>query len=612
MRRQHIGILILLTCLMIGVFGCGGHSGPPANPEPNVVLRFYWPTDRGPSREIPVATETIEVTVTADGMETVTATVDKSQVVDGVAEVELFVLPGPARTFTAQAKDSAGTVIGEGAATVDLQRGQTTQVSIVMTAFTPQLAVSPTSLDFGDTDEQLTFTVSNVGNLALNWSVAPATAERSASSGEGARLVSNVSWITSITPESGQLPPAESTTVTVEVSRAVTPGAHSADLLVTSDGGEATVSVSVTVPAPWPMFRQNPQHTGRSPYVGPQTASVKWPFYLGDYCSPSPAIGSDGTIYVGSTDYNLYAINADGTEKWRFPATWYIDGSDPAVGADGTIYVGSNDSYLYAVNPDGTEKWSFPTGNGIYSSPTVGPDGTVYVGSWDGNLYAVNPDGSQQWAFPAGDRVECSAAIAPDGTIYVGAYVRGVQGLPLGRQIPPHGVLQAVNPDGTQKWPFQTGDAVESSPAVGADGTIYVGCNDLNLYAVNPDGTQKWAFPTDAVVGSSPAIGADGTIYVVSDALDSLYAISPDGTQKWTYPSVSGESSPAIGADGTIYVGSNDGYVYAINPDGTQKWAFPAGYRVDSSPAMGADGVLYVASNDGYLLAIENLGAIRG
>jgi outer membrane protein assembly factor BamB len=31
-----------------------------------------------------------------------------------------------------------------------------------------------------------------------------------------------------------------------------------------------------------------------------------------------PAIGADGTIYVGSWDYNLYAVKPDGSEKWKF------------------------------------------------------------------------------------------------------------------------------------------------------------------------------------------------------------------------------------------------------------------------------------------------------
>ena len=85
--------------------------------------------------------------------------------------------------------------------------------------------------------------------------------------------------------------------------------------------------------------------------------------------------------------------------------------------------------------------------------------------------------------------------------------------------------------DGTQKWRFNTGNAIDSSPAIGADGTIYVGSWDCYLYAVNPNGTQKWKFPTSGVIYSSPAIGADGTIYVGSG--DSyLYAI--EGSSGWT------------------------------------------------------------------------------
>jgi len=78
--------------------------------------------------------------------------------------------------------------------------------------------------------------------------------------------------------------------------------------------------------------------------------------------------------------------------------------------------------------------------------------------------------------------------------------------------------------DGTQKRAKETTGKVRSSPAIGADGTIYVGSYDNKLYAINPDGTLKWAFETENYVHSSPAIGGDGTIYVGSDDKH-LYAI---------------------------------------------------------------------------------------
>ena len=102
----------------------------------------------------------------------------------------------------------------------------------------------------------------------------------------------------------------------------------------------------------------------------------------------SPAIGSDGTIYVGSRDDNLYAFYQVGTLKWTFQTGDYVF-SSPAIGSDGTIYVGSGDSKLYAIHPDGTLKWTLQTGGLVRSSPAIGSDGTIYVGSDDGNLYAI-------------------------------------------------------------------------------------------------------------------------------------------------------------------------------------------------------------------------------
>ena len=141
--------------------------------------------------------------------------------------------------------------------------------------------------------------------------------------------------------------------------------------------------------SPWPMFGQNLQHTGRSPYAGPEIPELKWSFLTGQHVG-SPAIGADGTIYVGSSDHRLYAITPDGTEKWDFLTGGGV-GVGPAIETDGTIYFGSSgDSRLYAITPDGTEKWSFITGGDFISSLAIGADGTIYFGFEDPyELYAL-------------------------------------------------------------------------------------------------------------------------------------------------------------------------------------------------------------------------------
>ena len=53
----------------------------------------------------------------------------------------------------------------------------------------------------------------------------------------------------------------------------------------------------------------NPEATKPEPAKAKAVVEVKlWEFETGSYVWSSPAIGSDGTVYVGSRDKKLYAI----------------------------------------------------------------------------------------------------------------------------------------------------------------------------------------------------------------------------------------------------------------------------------------------------------------
>ena len=81
-----------------------------------------------------------------------------------------------------------------------------------------------------------------------------------------------------------------------------------------------------------------------------------------------------------------------GVKLWEFEMGSSA-GSSPAIGSDGTVYVGSYNAKLYAINgKTGVKLWEFETESGMRSSPAIGSDGTVYVGSFVGKLYAIKTD----------------------------------------------------------------------------------------------------------------------------------------------------------------------------------------------------------------------------
>ena len=173
---------------------------------------------------------------------------------------------------------------------------------------------------------------------------------------------------------------------------------------------------------------------------------------------------------------------------------------------------------------------------------------------------------------------------------------------------------------GSQKWYFGVGDGygVKSSPAIGADGTVYFGAEDKNLYALNPqNGSLKWSFPTGGAIKTPPAIDANGTVYFASDD-ENLYAVSAptdgsqSGVQEWSRSVgtiYSAHTSVSIAADGTLYYVSSDKSFYALNPaDGNALWS--SGHSGDVSmtkPAISPSGTIYFASGgeDGTIFAID-------
>jgi outer membrane protein assembly factor BamB len=274
----------------------------------------------------------------------------------------------------------------------------------------------------------------------------------------------------------------------------------------------------------------------------------KWTTILGyGAVDSTPAIDENGILYIGTiwstgTPNRLYAIYTNnGTEKWSYPTGSFGDiDSSPAIGTDGTIYFGAADSWFYALNPDGSTKWKYHTGGAITGSPAIGSDGTVYIGSQNSVLYAFNPEnGTVKWSFPAGGWVRVSPCVGDDGTVYCVSF---------------DNYLYAIYPDnGTMKW--RTFVNAGTNPTIGPDGTIYAGWNIL--YAVNPDGSVKWNYTVNGYIeGGTPCTSREGVIYLGTSYGSEFIALNPDGTLRWKCHIGVCQSPPAIDSNGFIYIGT--------------------------------------------------------
>jgi outer membrane protein assembly factor BamB len=340
------------------------------------------------------------------------------------------------------------------------------------------------------------------------------------------------------------------------------------------------------------MYRFNPAHTGQASYPGPVTGRVKWSFPTYHRILSTPAVGSDGTIYVGSGDRRFYAVSPTGGQKWAFVAWGMID-SSPAVSSTGTVYFSAGDSLFYAVDRQGKEAWIYLTKYPNSSSPLLGADNMVYFASGDGSFNAMPADGGKlRWSFQAGAEILSSPSQDTAGNFYFGAQ---------------DGYLYSISPTGHLRWKFRTGGSVESSPAIDAAGNVYVGSSDFYLYSLDPSGQLRWSFRTDGPVLSSPALSPDGVVYFGSNDF-SLYALkSADGVKLWSFGTESPiDTSPTRDSQGRIYFGGQDKYFYCLRQDGSLLWklAMPNGFS-RSSAVIGPNNEIFVGCLDSRLYCLS-------
>ena len=253
---------------------------------------------------------------------------------------------------------------------------------------------------------------------------------------------------------------------------------------------------------------------------------ILWSYQTGGAINSSPAMTgtwNNGTIYIGSSDDYLYALNSyNGHLRWRWSpqlGTWAVTGwttycfkilwfqicyklpiisyvptpinSSPAVDvANNRVYF-TVDRYVYALNTNGNLLWRRTLSSTTSSSPCI-DNNMVFVGSDDGTIYGLNGlNGGIVWRYRTGGAIVGTPAVH-NGVVYAGAE---------------NGEVYMINET--------TGSYItNTSPAVGAiessvtlnDVGLGIGSDDGKVYIFSTaGGSAPFSFTTGGPVKSSVA-----------------------------------------------------------------------------------------------------------
>ncbi len=257
-------------------------------------------------------------------------------------------------------------------------------------------------------------------------------------------------------------------------------------------------------------------------------------------------------IYVAGHDGIVRCFNrATQAEIWTYQTSGSIQWSSPMI-VNGRLYIGCSDGRLYCLNAaSGEFLWSYKTAEIIESSPTIAT-GRVYFGSIDGRVYCLDAvNGSLKWEYNAASAIRSTGCIK-NNILYV---------------VADNGMIHAIKTDtGKLLWSYTASPG--SSPAIEKD-TLYLGGEDRIFYALNAlTGKIKWSYYIGSPIHSSPIV-ANGIIYVGADN-GNIYALNPEAISKdrlmWSYQTKGKILSSPAAADSCLFVTSEDGNCYVFGP----------------------------------------------
>jgi len=285
---------------------------------------------------------------------------------------------------------------------------------------------------------------------------------------------------------------------------------------------------------------------------GDRKPSILWEYVTGSHVPGPIVVAPDGSIRLHSGDGLLHCVSSAGKQVWApahvgEPLGWaapvcdeqgntFISAYDGGlirvdtrgkmgrrryfrsrrkfdaggVIHSGVLYIGGEDGYIFAIQLDptkGTNTWNHAAEQGYAGGyvncwPAMTEDGVLVVAARDETLYGFAPSGAAVWSTEMPGMLLGSPVIDPHGHVYV-----GVTQAQRGQE--PRGFLVSVDGNSHKiRWQYRAADAVESTPVVGDDETVYFGDNAGTIHAVDTRGNARWTAKVEAAVRSAGAIVA--------------------------------------------------------------------------------------------------------
>lgn len=363
---------------------------------------------------------------------------------------------------------------------------------------------------------------------------------------------------------------------------------------------------------PWPMYRHDPQLTGRSPYIGPTLGKITDTIRLRGICESGITIDSDSLIFfpVSGDTINFASWNNTKGILWFLKYGLSETMNAPTLTDNGDIIHISRNG-IRKITPAGSILWRYTPPNqtdGLVAQ--IDKSGNIYSMSFNGTLQKISSYGEFIWSI-TDSRFFWGSGVTPSFSI---------DGEVLYAQGYTEASLLAIDiHSGAVLWSFG-GATLGSAPVVDSYNSIFFQIDNGSqlktgtIYSLNEYGVLRWkhTFGYQLSVPNfyelDPTIDTEGNVYF---AIDTLFSFTNDGQLRWkqSLTSLGWNVTPLVcDNEGNVYfgtsTGSTSGNIVCYSSDGALRWTIPVSNIQLGYPSL-SSGRLYFTTNDHDIYIVE-------